>query len=149
MSYFDIAPPQDFQLLTGHVSEETSKLVEDYPYGRQRTQIRYWIETVKGKGDRFCSQTLNPKTGRWNKPKKSTYTPVRFMNVERQEDGRDFIKADAAFSMYADADQLETWVETIKEIGLPEQRAQFALILAIARETKRRRAIRENQENAA
>lgn len=67
------------QFLFGHTNEETAYLVDDYPYGfRLRTQIRYWIETTKH-GDRFCSQTLNPKTGRWNKPKKSTYSAVGVM----------------------------------------------------------------------
>jgi len=65
--------------LKGHTSEETAYVVNDYPYGFiLRTKIRYWIET-KGKsgcGQRFCSQTLNPKTNKWNKPKKGTYHVV-------------------------------------------------------------------------
>ena len=60
--------------LYGHTSEATAYLVDDYPYGyTQRTQIRYWLEGKPGKGWRFVSQTMNPKTGRWNKPKASTY----------------------------------------------------------------------------
>jgi hypothetical protein len=59
-----------------HVSEETALVVDDYPYGWKRTKIRYWVESVKNKGDRFCRQTLNPKTGVWNKPKKGTYNAV-------------------------------------------------------------------------
>jgi hypothetical protein len=60
--------------LYGHTSEATAYLVPDYPYGfRERTQIRYWLESKPGKGWRFVSQTLNPKTDRWNKPKASTY----------------------------------------------------------------------------
>jgi hypothetical protein len=56
--------------------------VEDYPYGfRLRTKIRYWIETTK-MGDRFVSQTLNPKNGQWNKPKKSTYCKVGVMYLD-------------------------------------------------------------------
>lgn len=71
------------ELLFGHEDEETALLVDDYPYGRRvRTQIRYWLETVPRKGDRFVSQTLNPKTGRWNKPKRSTYVPVGLMYRE-------------------------------------------------------------------
>lgn len=70
------------QLRFGHTDEDSAILVDDYPYGRRvRTQIRYWIETTKN-GDRFCSQTLNPKTGRWNKPKKSTYSPVGVIFIE-------------------------------------------------------------------
>lgn len=60
----------------GHTSPETAYLVADYPYGfRARCQIRYWLESNK-KGVRFCSQTTNPKTDRWNKPKCSTYALV-------------------------------------------------------------------------
>lgn len=70
----------EVELLFGHTREDNAYLVPDYPYGRRiRTQIRYWIETSAKHGDRFCSQTLNPKTGRWNKPKKSTYTGVGVM----------------------------------------------------------------------
>lgn len=69
----------NMKYLFNHISEDTAYLVNDYPYGfRLRTQIRYWIETTKN-GDRFCSQTLNPKTGRWNKPKKSVYRAVMVM----------------------------------------------------------------------
>jgi hypothetical protein len=63
------------QPLYGHTSEATAYLVEDYPYGfTLRSQIRYWLEHKPKKGWRFVSQTKNPKTGRWNKPKASTYT---------------------------------------------------------------------------
>lgn len=63
------------QPLYGHTSEETAYLVDDYPYGfRERTQIRYWLEGKPKKGWRFVSQTMNPKTNRWNKPKASTYS---------------------------------------------------------------------------
>lgn len=62
--------------LKGHTNEETAYVVDDYPYGfKLRTKIRYWIDTTKN-GQRFVSQTLNPKTDRWNKPKKSTYNDV-------------------------------------------------------------------------
>ena len=60
--------------LAGHHDESTAYVVPDYPYGfRLRTQIRYWTEAVPKKGVRFVSQTMDPKTGRWNKPKKSTF----------------------------------------------------------------------------
>lgn len=50
-------------------------IVENYPYGFKRTQIKYYVETNK-RGDRFISQTLNPKTQKWNKEKKGTYSPI-------------------------------------------------------------------------
>ncbi len=56
-----------------HTNEETAHLVNDYPYSGLRCRIRYWLESSKNKGWRFCSQTENPKTFRWNAPKKSTY----------------------------------------------------------------------------
>lgn len=67
--------------LIGHTSPETAYLVEDYPYGfRLRTQIRYWIDTTKN-GQRFVSQTLNPKTGAWNKPKAGTYSEIKILTL--------------------------------------------------------------------
>jgi hypothetical protein len=75
------------ETLTGHTSPETAHVVNDYPYGfRLRTSIRYWIETKKGHGQRFCSQTLNPKTGAWNKPKAGNYHVIAVM-VRNPENG--------------------------------------------------------------
>jgi len=63
--------------LYGHNSEQTAYLVEDYPYGfRERCRIRFWLEKNDSKGFRFCSQTENPKTKRWNNPKRSTYSKI-------------------------------------------------------------------------
>jgi hypothetical protein len=68
------APIEGRQPLYGHTSEATAYLVDDYPYGfTPRAQIRYWLEHKPKKGWRFVSQTKNPKTGAWNKPKASTY----------------------------------------------------------------------------
>jgi len=68
------APVDGKQPLYGHTSEATAYLVDDYPYGfNVRTQIRFWLESKPKKGWRFVSQTRNPKTGGWNKPKASTY----------------------------------------------------------------------------
>jgi hypothetical protein len=78
--------PVEGETLAGHVSPETGYVVDDYPYGfRLRTKIRYWLETKRGTGQRFCSQTLNPKTGQWNKPKCSTYGVI--MVMVRQPNG--------------------------------------------------------------
>ena len=73
------------QALHGHDSQETAYIVDDYPYGfRLRCKIRYWIETKKGQGQRFCSQTTNPKAQGevWNKPKKGTYSVVMGMFLD-------------------------------------------------------------------
>lgn len=65
--------------LSGHTSQETAYLVDDYPYGfKLRCKIRYWLEYRTNKGYRFCSQTTNPKKPIevWNAPKKSTYVEM-------------------------------------------------------------------------
>ena len=72
--------------LYNHTSEETAYVVDDYPWGfRLRTKIRYWIETNAKHGDRFCSQTVNPKTGKWCAAKKSTYSPVMVLYVNDKD----------------------------------------------------------------
>jgi hypothetical protein len=60
--------------LYGHDNPNNAYEVDDYPYGRNlRCKIRYWLESSPNKGYRFVSQTQDPRTGRWNNPKKSTY----------------------------------------------------------------------------
>jgi hypothetical protein len=79
---------QTRKYLYNHTSPETAYVVDGYPWGfRLRTQIRYWIETSKAKngGQRFCSQTVNPKTGKWCAPKKSTYFPIMVMFLDEKE----------------------------------------------------------------
>ena len=60
--------------LYGYDSQENSFVCNNYPYGGMRCRIRYWLESDKKRGWRFCSQTENPKTLRWNAPRKSTYS---------------------------------------------------------------------------
>jgi hypothetical protein len=74
---------QKGNILIGYTSQQTAYKVENYPWGfKLRTSIHYWIETVAGKGDRFCSYTIDPKTGRACKPKKSTYSPFMYMYLD-------------------------------------------------------------------
>lgn len=71
-----------------HNSPETAFMVDNYPWGfRLRTKIRYWIETkiAKNGGQRFCSQTINPKTGFWCAPKYSTYSPILVMYLDEND----------------------------------------------------------------
>jgi len=76
--------PKPFkEQLIGYDSEQNAYSVDNYPYGYTlRTTIRYWIETNKTGDQRFCSQTKNPKTGIWNKPKKGTYSSVIVMGLD-------------------------------------------------------------------
>lgn len=59
--------------LYGHTNENNAYLVNDYPYGGLRCRIRFWVDNHPIKGARFVSQTENPKTSRWNNPRKGTY----------------------------------------------------------------------------
>lgn len=75
------------KILVGYNSFENSFEVDNYPYGfTLRTKIRYWIETKKGKGDRFVSCTLNPKTNQWNKPKAGVYCTIIQMYIDYSND---------------------------------------------------------------
>lgn len=79
---------QTRKYLYGHTSPETAYLVDDYPWGfRLRTQIRYWVESkdAKNGGQRFVSQTINPKTGQWCAPKRSTYSPIVVMYLDDKD----------------------------------------------------------------
>ena len=107
------------KLLTGHIDEETAKEIQNYPYGRYRTKIRYWVETTKN-GDRFVSQTLNPKTDQWNKPKKSTYSDVVVMT----EDFRGYISYCCYSVAYTDEKDLIKFMEKIKGIELNRRQVE-------------------------
>lgn len=61
--------------------------VDNYPYGYTlKTTAFYSVEHVKGKGFRTVFQTINPKTGKLNAPKKSTYSPVYVLKED--DDGK-------------------------------------------------------------
>lgn len=72
--------PQGTQL-AGHTNPENAYVVHNYPYGRYRTDMRYWIESTS-RGDRLCTQSLNPKTGNWNNPHKSTYSDIMVLKKD-------------------------------------------------------------------
>ena len=72
-------------ILRGYISQEKAYDVQDYPYSfKLRTKIYYWIESKKGKGDRFCYYTINPKNGKANKPNRSTYNTFMYMYLNEQ-----------------------------------------------------------------
>jgi len=62
---------------------------DDYPYGRSRTTARFYVDRSPRYGERVCKQTTNPKTGRVNKPKCSTYGLKA--KVAIGEDGRTYM----------------------------------------------------------
>ncbi len=75
------------ETLTGHTTQDTAYLVDDYPYGyRLRCKIRYWLEYKASQGFRLMSQTTNPKKAGevWNKPKASVYHHLAVMGLNEE-----------------------------------------------------------------
>jgi hypothetical protein len=56
--------------------------VTEYPYGRLRTSAFFSLDFDKKKGFRSVFQTIDPKSGRLNKPKKGTYSAIEMMYYE-------------------------------------------------------------------
>lgn len=113
----------------GHESQETAYVVNDYPWGfRLRTQIRYWIESkdAKNGGQRFVSQTMNPKTGKWCAPKKTTYCDIIIMFL----DENNHIKYDYLIS-YSKKEHLDEFKETHLEKLTDFQKEKLKMLLAI------------------
>lgn len=67
------------------LSVNTPQVVDSYPYGRLRTKATFSIEFDSKKGFRSVFQTINPKNGVVNKPKKGTYSEIAFLSTN--EDG--------------------------------------------------------------
>ena len=113
--------------LIGNNSAETAYVVADYPYGfRLRTQIRYWVETKKNFGQRFVSQTLNPKNGNWNKPKAGTY----YLAVVMYLDEKDYVQAAAQMARKSAATNEAPPMSPPSMSGCPKSSAAlFALTL--------------------
>jgi len=94
--------------LYGYTSEKDSYLVEDYPYGfKLRCNIRYWIEFTPQKGYRYCSQTQDPRNGRWNKPKKETYV---LLGACLYLDSQDHVNS-AGLTQYSDGSKILDFVK--------------------------------------
>ena len=94
--------------LFGHDSMKNAYVIEDYPYGRLRTQMRVWVESVPKKGDRVWRQTLNPKTNKWNNPKKSTFNPILVL----YKDEKDHIRSQG-ISQYSNPEEVQKFIKAI------------------------------------
>jgi hypothetical protein len=103
--------------LYGHVSEETARLVNDYPYGNKRCQIKFWIEE-NNRGFRFVSQTENPKTLRWNNPRHGTYC---LMGMAMFIDDKGHVNH-KALTEYSSVDEILTFLQ-----DFPNARVNFNL----------------------
>ena len=104
------------KILNPQPTEKNPYIVEDYPWGFLKCKARFYVESVKKKGDRFVKQTQNPKTGLWCKPKKSTYSAV-IVAVIITEGGRDFIKS-RSIEMNTSAEKYKKAMEEIGDFEL-------------------------------
>ena len=139
------------KILEGHISPETARVVDDYPYGfRLRCKIRYWLEWKKGKGFRFVSQTTNPKVTLagsaaagislhpWNKPKASTYTYGLVVMAENEENGH--ISYTGIRYDYGDAEQLQRRLDQWRHTFTEEVIAEAEKFIRMKREYERLKA---------
>ena len=94
-------------------TEENPIEVNNYPYGFLKCNARFYVESVKKKGDRFVKQTQNPKTKVWNKPKKSTYSAV--IIVFRKDNGHITYKS---IDMNSSAEKYKQAMETLGDLEL-------------------------------
>lgn len=62
-------------------------VVEDYPHGRQTTEATFAVEGSPGKM-RVCRMTIDPRSGRRNKPKRTTFGVAAKIGVG--SDGRTY-----------------------------------------------------------
>lgn len=95
--------------LFGHTSPKTAYEVKNYPYGRLRTSQFYYIESTPKKGDRLVTWTINPKNGRVNAEKKSTYSAFLVLYIN-SENGH--IET-TGMSQFDTAEKIKAFVETI------------------------------------
>jgi hypothetical protein len=123
------------QILTGHTSADTAYVVDDYPYGfRLRCQMRHWIETKSGFGQRHVTQTSNPKRpGTWNKPKASTYSSIVVLYI-----GEDGYVHSGGVHMWTDDAILDTFeTEYAEALTGNYEREALRLLRAANRASKR------------
>jgi hypothetical protein len=74
------------------VSTDQKIVSENYPYGfREKTTKTDYLEFDFKKGFRHCSVTINPKTGRENKPKKSTYYNMMILGTDENQHCKSFV----------------------------------------------------------
>lgn len=73
---------------------ETSKTINDWPYGQYRTTAMFYVETDPKRGQRACRRTVDPKTGRLGKPACLTYHKT--VRIVDGDDGKTYILQDAA-----------------------------------------------------
>ena len=102
---------------------ETAYVAEDYPCGfTARCRKAYWVDTVKGKGQRVVTCTTNPKTGLWNAPKKSTYVAAVVLYL----DDRGYVCSEGVTN-YSSVEQLEAFAAKFSLDAVQEREIDYVL----------------------
>jgi len=85
--------------------------------------MRVWYDHDPKKGTRFVSQTKNPKTGKWNAPKPSTYQDLRVAKFDAQG----HLEHDGV-SMYSDAAQVSAFLSKYQHASPDTPKLQEAAL---------------------
>ena len=119
-------PNNKIQILAAYDENTTEAKSDSYPYGRLRCQAKWWVEDNGKKGHRVCFQTINPKNGRVNAPKKGTYNMicVLFINPENGHVEHDSVHG------YTTAEKVE---EFINKYNLREKDEKFLQAYLVAK----------------
>ena len=97
------------------IQTEKKITVDNYPYGfTLKTTLFDYMEFDQKKGYRHCTQTINPKTGRINNPKKSTY--YEFMLRYRNEIGHIKTKTIDFNKSFHETDQTAKEISEVWEV---------------------------------
>lgn len=108
-------PVSSIQILPIREKQST----DNYPYGRLRTTAYFSIEFVPGKGFRHVFQTVNPKNGRLNAEKKSTYS--HFMYLVRNNDNGHYETRGFGIGGFEDINKLCRWMNVNLEAVDPTE----------------------------
>lgn len=116
-------------ILHNHNSKETAYEIKSYPWGyKLRTSKFCWIETEPKKGDRFCSYTIDPRSGKECAIKKGVYHVIAFMYL----DDVNHVQNDGV-SIYDSREEVQAFVDRFGGVDIlnKEQRKQFNSMMGI------------------
>lgn len=105
--------------LTGHTTEETAYIIQDYPWGyKLRCKQKVWLEYNKSKGFRVCRRTQDPRNDRWCAIKKDTYTLIA-AGLYKNEEGHVKSAGLSEYSSTKDSEEfLKTWGFCLDEVAM-------------------------------
>ena len=118
---------ENLKILTGYTNSENAHIVNDYPYGYKKTDKKYWIESNIKNGERVCTQTLNPKTNQWNNIKKSTYSTIRLLAIDPENNHTITI----GLTNYSSVDEITEFENNYQEFLTDFQKEQIKRLKAL------------------